>query len=207
MGLPPSSALNFELPASGDPFAKDVIAAIQAPSGKEANTLILEALMAINDTLRQMADQTKVITSPWIEMPPDGIPFDELGWHPIAVAGSTVTVVAFTVPGGNNGVICWKGNQYLGPEFVEGTGAVVWQILADGQPITNYQNILGSLGSPSSPSATAPLRIYEGQTIQLVLTNVNIAAAGQLLGGRLSGWYYPTAYDEKRAVTEEAEDE
>jgi hypothetical protein len=194
----------------GDPFAKDVLAAIENPSAPDANTLILEALMAINDALARMADQTKVVTSPWIEMPPDGIPFDELGWTSLAAGdplGKTYTVLQFQVPQGNNGVIIWKGNEYLGPEFVEGTGDVVWQIWADGQPITNYQKILGSLGSPSSPSQTAPLRIYESQTITLVLINVAIAAAGQGLGGRLAGWYYPIAYDEKKAIVEEAEDE
>jgi hypothetical protein len=51
------------------------------------------------------------------------------------------------------------------------------------------------------------LRIYESQTITVVLINIGIVPAGQGLGARLSGWYYPTAYDEKRPVTEEAEDD
>ena len=199
--------LDFGLPMAGDRFAKSLIAAAEEHPSLDPTAIIVRAMLNMNDKIDQLADQALVVTSPWVEMPPDGIPYNELGWAAIGAIGTTTIVIQFQVPTGNNGVIRWLGNEYLGPEFVEGNGEVVWQIWADGQPITNFENILGSLGSPSSPSETAPIRIYESQIISLVLENVNIAAAGQLLGGRLSGWYYPTTYDEKRPVVEEAEDE
>ena len=209
MGLPPNSLLDFKLPAMGDdPLAKQILAAMNTPGAPDASALIIEALVQMSQKLDALTEKAFVVTSPFVEMPPDGIPFNELGWATIgAKGGAPALVVQFVVPMGNNGVIRCLGNEYLGAEFVEGTGNVQWQIWADGEPITNFQNILGSLGSPSSPSETAPLRIYEQQTISFVMYNVGIAAAGQLLGARLSGWYYPTAYDEKRPITEEAEDE
>ena len=209
MGLHPSSDLDFSL-STGDSLAESVLQRVQSPGGVDPSEIIARAILDMQGKLDAVSDKAFVVTSPFIEEPPDGIPFDELGWTSLVTGDpvpNTYTVLQFVVPTGNNGVIKWKGNVYLGPEFVEGTGKVVWQIWADGQPITNYENILGSLGSTSAPVETAPLRIYESQTISLVLINTGIAPAGQGLGGRLSGWYYPTAYDDKRRVTEEAEDE
>lgn len=210
MGLHPSSDLNFELSNSGDAVYQRLLSAMQKTGSPDATTFIAQAILDMDAKLDALSDKAFVVTSPFIEEPPDGIPFDELGWTSLVTGDpvpSTYIVLQFQVPTGNNGVIKWKGNVYLGPEFVEGTGKVIWQIWADGVPITNYENILGSLGSTSAPVETAPLRIYESQTISLVLINTGIAPAGQGLGGRLSGWYYPTAYDDKRPVTEEAEDE
>jgi hypothetical protein len=210
MGLHPKPDLDFSLAPPGDTMAQDIITAAQGEGGQDPATLLLAILERMNDRLDQLSDKAFVVTSAFVEMPPDGIPFDELAWTALPDGdpeGLTYTVLQFVVPTGNNGVIKWKGNVYLGPEFVEGTGKVVWQILADGQPITNYENILGSLGSTSSPTETAPLRIYESQTIAVILINNGIVPAGQGLGARLSGWFYPTAYDEKKPITEEPDDE
>jgi hypothetical protein len=142
----------------------------------------------------------------YLEMPPDGIPFNELGWVTIPAIGSTVNVLSFQVIGGMNGAIKWIGNSYVAPGFLEGSGGFVWQILADGQPVRNFEKILGSLGSPTSPSETAPLRIFEQQTISLAVLNVNVAPAGGYLGGRLSGWYYPMEYDSQAASGQEGDE-
>ena len=163
-----TSDLNFDLSAP--------------PASEDGVTFLARTIGEMRDKLDAIQHKLVVTTSPFIEMPPDGIPFNELGWQPLPALGASVAVISFQVPTGNNGVIRWLGNEYLGPEFVEGNGSVYWQIQADGVPITNFQNILGSLGSPSSPSETAPIRIYEQQTISLVLFNVSIAAAGQFLG-------------------------
>jgi hypothetical protein len=129
-------------------------------------------------------------------MPPDGFPFNEVNYVAIPAVGVTAAIITFKVPGGMNGVIRRMGNNFIGAGFQDGSGNLVWQILADGQPIRNHQNILGSLGNPANPAETDPIRVYEGQTISLVVTNVAVApVAGQLSGGRLSGYYYPIEYD------------
>ena len=87
----------------------------------------------------------------------------------------------------------------MGAGFQDGSGNLIWQILADGVPIRNHEHILGSLGNPALPSETDPIRIYEGQTITLTIQNVAVVVAGQLSGGRLSGYFYPTEYDGSEA--------
>jgi len=141
----------------------------------------------------------------YLEMPPDGTPFNETSYGTIPALGAQLVILEFTVPQGSNGSIKWIGNNYVGAGFTEGSGALVWQILADGQPIRNFENIIGSLGNPASPSETAPIRIYEGQLIQLVCTNVSVPVSGQLLGGRLSGWYYPLSYDQQQTEVDDGE--
>ena len=127
---------------------------------------------------------------PYLQMPPDGIPFNEVNYVALPAIGATAVIVSFMVSPGMNGVIKWIGNNFVGAGFTDGSGDIIWQITADGQPIRNHQHIIGSLGSPASPSETPPIRLFENQLIELTVENVSIAVAGQLCGGRLSGWYY-----------------
>jgi hypothetical protein len=166
---------------------------------------MLSAFHAKLDALDQKLG-TLTRRAPYLDMPPDGIPFNEIGWISIPAVGATGVVLSFQVVGGMNGAIKWLGNSYVAPGFLEGSGGFVWQILADGQPIRNFEKILGSLGSPTSPSETAPIRIFEQQTISLAVLNVSVPPAGGYLGGRLSGWYYPMEYDSSQSTEQEAED-
>ena len=155
-------------------------------------------------TLLQLVEVLENISSQmhkaaFLEMPPDGTPFNEAAYVTIPAIGASATILTFQVPGGKNGTIKWIGNNYVGAGFTEGTGDLVWQLQADAQPIRNMQNIIGS--------ETATIRIYESQTITLVCRNVAVVAAGQLLGGRLSGWYYPIDYDSQVKVSNEDDED
>jgi len=126
----------------------------------------------------------------YLEMPADGIPFNEVNYVNLPAIGAEVAIVSFMVSPGMHGVIKWIGNNFVGAGFTDGSGSIIWQITIDGQPVRNHQRIIGSLGSPASPSETAPIRLFENTTVELNVTNVSIAVAGQLCGGRLSGWLY-----------------
>ncbi len=132
----------------------------------------------------------QVLPPPYLQMPSDGVPFNEVDYVELPAIGATANIIQFTVPGGMNGVIKWIGNNFVGAGFTDGSGSLIWQITADGEPFRNHERIIGSLGSPASPSETAPLRVFENQIIRLTIQNVGINVAGQLCGGRLSGWFY-----------------
>jgi hypothetical protein len=173
-------------------------------SSPAAQAAILESLEALHSKIA-----TLVQKAAFLEMPADGVPFNEAAYVNLTAVGATAVILSFQVPQGYNGVIKWIGNNFVGAGWTEGTGALVYQILADGQPIRNMENIIGSLGSPASPSETAPIRIFEQQTIELVCLNVDVSPAGpsgQLLGGRLSGWYYPVDYDTQGEATNDQQD-
>ena len=101
-------------------------------------------------------------------------------------------VVGFTVPSRSNGTIEFIANQYVGGGWVEGSGGIIWQVLADAVPVQGYDAILGSLGATSNPGSLgrSPIRIFENQLIQLNLKNVSVAAAGQVLLGLFRGHFY-----------------
>lgn len=136
---------------------------------------------------------------PWLAMPASGVPFNEDNYIALPAIGAEANVIQFVVPDGMNGVIDQLGNNFVGGGWVEGSGNVVWRIEADGVAIRNHQNIVASLGNPAMPSRTAPIRIHEGQVITLVVRNVAVVVAGQLSGGRLSGYFYSKA-DEAEEV-------
>lgn len=111
-----------------------------------------------------------------------------------ALGGAAVTILSFKVPQGRNGIIRKIANNFIGGGWTEGSGDVVWQILADGAPppgATSYNNILGSLGSPANPTEIPGFRIFENQLITVIAKNVNVVLAGQLVGARLVGYLYP----------------
>lgn len=146
----------------------------------------------------QDTGELRVIQPPWIRIPASGASYTKDHIENSAPAqvllpavGFSVVVVQFTVPPRRNGVIQWIANEFIGGAAWQGTGSLVWQILADGVPIQNYESIVSSYGTSAAPGVRAPILISESQLIQLVLNNVAVVPAGQVLTGLLSGWFYP----------------
>jgi len=135
--------------------------------------------------------QVQVIGQPpWLAMPASGVPFNEVNYVALPAIGTEANVIRFVVPDGMNGAIRWIGNNLVAGGWVEGSGTVVFRIEADSVAIRNHENIISSLGNPAAPSETAPIRVHEGQVITLIVRNVSLIVAGQLCGGRLSGYFY-----------------
>jgi hypothetical protein len=128
-------------------------------------------------------------------MPADAQSFDYQAYVALPAMGSTSTVLTFTVPEGFHGVINTFGNVFVGAGFTEGTGDLVWQLLANSGVVPNYENILASLGSVSQPSKLAGILIKEQQVIALTVKNVGLAVGGAFIGGRLGGWHYPKYHE------------
>jgi len=121
----------------------------------------------------------------------DSEAFDFNAYVNLPAIAASADIIVFTVPAGFHGIIKRLGNNFVGGGFQEGAGGVVWQILADGVAIPNYDKILASLGTIYAPTEVSSIRVREGQKIELLVNNINIAVAGQLCGGRLGGWFYP----------------
>jgi hypothetical protein len=143
---------------------------------------------------------TAIVTAlpPWIFAPVNSIHFDNAGDIVLPAIGVEATVFSFTVPNGNNGVIKEIANVFIGSGFTDGTGAIVWRILQNNQAIRGKENLVNSLGSVAIPSRVGGgghIRILENDIIALTVLNVSIAPAGQVIGGRLSGWFYPKDQD------------
>jgi len=124
-------------------------------------------------------------------MPPDGTAFNFANYVTIPAVGANAVVLKFVVPSGKNGVISQIANNFVGGGFVDGSGNIIWRFEQDGIPLVGLENLNTSLGTPAAPSRTAPVRIMENKTISLVVFNIGIVVAGQLIGGRISGHFYP----------------
>lgn len=139
---------------------------------------------------------------PWIYPPAEFQPIDLFNYINLPAIGATANIISIQIPTGNNGIITTYGNNFVGGGWVEGGGAVTWQIARDGAPVDGYDTIVGSLGSPASPTRhPAGIRVFENQVVTLSVTNVSVVLAGQLSGGRLLGWYYPIEYEDPNLTT------
>lgn len=134
----------------------------------------------------------------WLFRPPDGQSFDFAASVGIpAIGAAAVIVVSFTVPNGYNGIINRIANQIVGGAFTDGSGALVWQIATNmnnpGSPIIapNYNAIISSLGATQLPSEISGIPIRQAQLVALLVKNVSVVAAGQIITGRLGGFFYP----------------
>jgi len=130
----------------------------------------------------------------WVDPPDQWENLDLLNYVALPAINAQANVIQFQVPLGRNGVIKKVACNFVGGGWVEGSGAVTWQILVDGAPppgATTYDSILASLGSPANPVGIAGFRIYENQVLTLVVRNATVIVANQLSGGRLVGYLYP----------------
>jgi hypothetical protein len=145
--------------------------------------------------------QANPVTRPiWIDPPDNWQNVDQVTYALLPAIGGTVVIVSFQVPLGYNGIINRIANNFVGGGWVEGSGDVIWKILADGGTppgATSYANIVASLGSPANPVPISGFRIFENQVITLVAFNNpagpdgGVVVSGQRVGGRLMGYLYP----------------
>jgi hypothetical protein len=138
-------------------------------------------------------DPTYVVQRPWIEPPEGSVPFDaETSIALPAVGAGFTTIVSLVVPDGYDGAIKWYSWNFTGGGFVNGDGSLVVQLLRDGVPVRNYDNITVQKGTIEAPREISPLRVYSKQVISLVINHVsNGLLAGNVVGS-LVGWFYPS---------------
>lgn len=133
--------------------------------------------------------------APWLDLPASGEPYIEPNRSAIVIGavGTTTVVVSFQVPKRKNGNIEWIANQFIGGGDVEGTGVIRWQILLDGVPAKNYNNIPATIGTMTNPAdlRESPIRIFENQQVKLVCVNVAFVANQEVLNGMFRGKFWP----------------
>jgi len=112
--------------------------------------------------------------------------------------GAQATIINFTVPQNRNGRI-WRianGTAVGGgiATWVNGSGSLIWQILRNGSPFKNMNNIASLVGLVEMGGAqlSAGLPLRPNDNIALVVKNMSLPAAGQILIGLLGGYYYPS---------------
>ena len=127
---------------------------------------------------------------PWIFPPAQREPFEWAASIAMPGLNATSTVVSFTVPIARNGVIVRLANTTTNGNFIDGSGALIFQLLQNGVPIENFEQIVSSLGTVVAPSKVSNIEIRAQDLIQLNVTNVGLPPTGQV-SGRLGGWFYP----------------
>jgi hypothetical protein len=133
------------------------------------------------------------IKKPWLDAQDGAISFDQETSVVLPGVGGSTTVVTLAVPQGYDGVINAYSWNYTGAGFVQGSGDLQAQILRNGTPVRNYDNILTEKGSIAIPRPIAPLRIYSLDVITLVINHIaNGLLAGNIVGSFV-GWFYPSA--------------
>jgi len=154
---------------------------------------------AIHPSANPPAVETKVLQLPnWIFASINSLAFDNAGDIGLPAIGVEATIFSFQVPRGFNGVMKEIGNVFIGAGFTDGSGQLIWRILQNGVAVRGKENIQNSLGSVAIPSRIGGggfIRILENDIIAMTVLNAAIAPAGQLVAGRLSGWFYPKDED------------
>jgi hypothetical protein len=128
---------------------------------------------------------------PWIIPPAGADPFDATAVVNVGLVGVDATILTLLVPYGYDGVIKRFYHNYLGAGYMEGSGDLVWRILADGRPIKNFGNILTQMGSPTTPRVTDGIRIFTGQSITYVVSHPANVILTDACTASLAGYYYP----------------
>ena len=115
--------------------------------------------------------------------------------------GAQAVICQYLVPANNSAVVWRLGNgTALGggiANWRNGSGDLVWQLLKNGSPFENMDDIVSIVGLVENMGGLLPGFLWAPQNtlIQLVVTNVNVAAARQNLVGLFGGWRYPGQLD------------
>jgi hypothetical protein len=166
----------------------------------DAQPPVLQPTPANMDTSLQNSAAANSYYPPWIQPPPQFDPVDKISYVTIPAIGLSEIVLEYRVSRGRNGVIKSYANNYIGDGFQEGSGNLYWQYLRNGNPIKFYERVLASLGRVESPTEhPSGFRVFDNDLIQILVFNVSIDPAGQLIGGRILGWQYPKKYEDPRA--------
>jgi hypothetical protein len=132
------------------------------------------------------------VDAPWISPPHGAVSFFPKTQVAIPAVGGTSTILTMQVPNGSDGAIQKFSVNYVGGGFVNGSGDIVWRILANGKAIRNANNIISEMGTQDSPfELSSTIRIYSGQTITVEVNHVANAALNQSVLAMLEGWFYP----------------
>jgi len=129
---------------------------------------------------------------PWIQRPSGFLDFDQV--NAIALPGAPLpaaaNVIFGNVPQGYDGVIEYYSCNFTGGGFVDGSGDIIWRVLADGRAIRNFENIQSEMGSLATPRPVK-IRIYSNQNYAFTVTHVaNLLLAGNIICC-LKGYFYP----------------
>lgn len=143
--------------------------------------------------------KTVVLALPnWIFPSMNSIAFDNAGDIVLPAIGVESTIFTFQVPKGLNGVMKEIANAYIGGGFTDGSGQIIWRILQNNVAMRGKEALINSLGSVAAPSRIGGggfIRILENDIIAMTVLNTAIVPAGQIIAGRLSGWFYPKDED------------
>jgi len=132
-----------------------------------------------------------LVRKPWLDAPDGSIPFDPELAIALPAIGANQVVVSHEVPEGYDGVINAYSWNFTNGNFVDGDGSIVAQMLRNGTPIRNYNNITVQKGCIQIPRPIAPLRIFSKQVISIVIFNVSSILSGNIIAS-LVGYDYPS---------------
>lgn len=139
----------------------------------------------------------EIVRLPLTNFIPDrGVEFRRAAYITIPAIGAQAIVAQYKVPDGSNGILNALANVFVGGGFTEGQGSIVWQLFQDFTPgggvvAADFDTIVASLGSVNNPAKLNGIRIKENQLVTLLVKNVSVVVAGQLIGGLLGGYSYP----------------
>jgi hypothetical protein len=135
---------------------------------------------------------------PWMRMPAEAIPVNQISSIPLPVAGTgtDLLVLSVTVPNGYDGVISSRLHMYTGTGFVEASGDLTWRLKVNMRYPKGMGTMTTSLGSLTTPGPITPggLRVYSDEILRYYV-NMAVGAEARINGGNiicgLTGWYYP----------------
>jgi hypothetical protein len=197
----PMGVIGQVLPQGGGQDATNALTVNQAATGL-LELASLHATLLVGNSLiasgtgddKDKQDPYYTVRRPWLDMPEGGVPFDPeeaVDLPNLVLPSGNTLVVSHTVPDGYDGVINAYSWNFLGGGFTEGSGDLVVQLLRDGVPIRNYDNITVEKGTIAEARAISPLRIYSKQTISLVINHVANPLLNGNVVGSLVGYDYP----------------
>lgn len=108
--------------------------------------------------------------------------------------GAQAVVASRLIPYGRNSFLWKVGIDFVGGGFQEGAGNLIYRLFRNSaltRTIKGFANLSASMGAVNNPLEIPAVQLYESEVISIVVQNVALTVAGQLVVGVLGGWDYP----------------
>lgn len=130
--------------------------------------------------------------APWNEQPFNSIPFYPKTSISLPAVGSPDTLVTrLIVPDGHDGVIRQISCNFAGGSLAPGSGNIVWRILRNNIPVTNFDNMIAEYGTIDQPVEISGIRIASNDVVDFVVNHVANASLNGLVICAFEGYFYP----------------
>jgi hypothetical protein len=114
-----------------------------------------------------------------------------------AVGAAQVPILQIPIRRGANAQIWRLAIDYVGPGFIEGSGAILFNLFRDpalSKGVKGFTQLTASMGAVNNPLEIPTIEMREAEVLSICVQNVSLVVGGAQILAAAVGWVFPKEY-------------